>query len=321
MKKKINCNKKLIIIGSGPAGYTAAIYASRANLEPMLITGPNPGGQLMNTDVIENWPGDYEKLTGSHLMQKMYLHAKKLKTQILKEIIISVHLKTKPFLFITESKKQYTSEAVIIATGASPRYLGLPSENIFKGKGVSACAVCDGFFHKNKDVSVVGGGNTAIEEALYLSNIALKVHLIHRKNTFRAEKILISRLFKKVHEGKIILHTNFIINEILGNQYGVTGVQIKNIKNTHESKILNISGLFIAIGHTPNSCLFKNQLEMHNGYIKVNFNLHGNSTETSIPGVFAAGDVIDHVYRQAITSASTGCMAALDAERYLDALI
>lgn len=318
MKKNIYNNKKLIIIGSGPAGYTAAIYAARANLKPTLITGPNPGGQLMNTDIIENWPGNYGKLTGSKLMNKMYIHAKKLNTHILEDTITNINLKIKPFYFITESQKEYTADAVIIATGASPRYLGLPSENKFKGKGVSACAICDGFFHKKKTVAVVGGGNTAIEEALYLSNIASKVYLIHRKNTFRAEKILVSRLFKKVNEKKIVLHTNFLINEILGNEREVTGVQISSVIDNHKTKILNISGLFIAIGHTPNSDLFKNQLSMHNGYIIVNFNLHGNSTETNIPGVFAAGDVIDHIYRQAVTSSATGCMAALDAERYLD---
>ncbi|CAL4043130.1 thioredoxin-disulfide reductase [Buchnera aphidicola] len=318
MKKKMNNHKRLIIIGSGPAGYTAAIYASRANLKPVLITGPNPGGQLMNTDTIENWPGNYGKLTGLKLMYKMNLHAKKFSTYILEDTIKNVNFKIKPFYFITEDKKEYTSDAVIIATGASPRYLGLPSETIFKGKGVSSCAVCDGFFHKNKNIAVVGGGNTAIEEALYLSNIAFKIHLIHRKKTFRAEKILISRLLKKVNEKKIILHTDFFIDEILGDKNGVTGILIKKMSNIKEFKILSISGLFIAIGHVPNSNLFKDQLEMHDGYIKVNFNLHGNSTETSIPGVFAAGDVIDHVYRQAITSAATGCMAALDAERYLD---
>ncbi|HXK00536.1 MAG TPA: thioredoxin-disulfide reductase [Buchnera sp. (in: enterobacteria)] len=318
MKKKIHKNKKLIIIGSGPAGYTAAIYAARANLQPTLITGPNPGGQLMNTDTVENWPGNYEQLTGSQLMNNMYTHAKILNTHILEDTIKNIDLKKKPFYLITESQKEYTANSIIIATGASPRYLGIPSENQFKGKGVSVCAICDGFFHKNKNVAVVGGGNTAIEEALYLSNIASKVYLIHRKSTFRAEKILISRLLKKVTEKKIILHTSFLINEILGNQHGVTGIQINSVINKNETKILNISGLFVAIGHIPNSSLFKNQLDMHNDYIMVNLNLHGNSTETNIPGVFAAGDVIDHVYRQAVTSAATGCMAALDAERYLD---
>ncbi|HMI77111.1 MAG TPA: thioredoxin-disulfide reductase [Buchnera sp. (in: enterobacteria)] len=311
-------NKKLIIIGSGPAGYTASIYAARANLFPTLITGMNIGGQLMNTDVIENWPGDYNNLKGPELMHRMYMHAKKLNIEIISDTIIKTNLINKSLSLTTESGLQYTTDALIIATGASARYLGLPSEKKFKGLGVSACAICDGFFYKNKIVAVVGGGNTAIEEALYLSNIATLVHVIHRQEKFRAEKILINRLLKKVQEKKIILHNNYIVKEILGDHSGVTGITVSSVINHTKIHKINIAGIFIAIGHEPNTNIFKNQLDMKNGYITVNCGNHGCFTQTSINGVFAAGDVIDHVYRQAITSAATGCMAALDAERYLD---
>ncbi|WP_343377600.1 thioredoxin-disulfide reductase [Buchnera aphidicola (Formosaphis micheliae)] len=313
--------KKLIIIGSGPAGYTAAIYAARANLNPILITGDNVGGQLINTDKIENWPGDHTTISGFELMHRMYIHATKLNTYILNDHVITIDLTRKPFFLITKTKKEYTAHTIIIATGALARYLGLPSEKKFQGRGVSTCAICDGFFHKNKSVAVVGGGNTAIEEALYLSNIANKVYLIHRRNTFRAEKILVKRLYDKINNNQIVLCTNYIISEIIGDTSGVTGVKICSINNINNYKILNISGLFIAIGNIPNSNLFKNQLDMNNGYIKVNYNIHENSTQTSIPGVFAAGDIVDHIYRQAITASASGCMAALDAERYIEKYI
>lgn len=318
MEKIKHQHKKLIIIGSGPAGYTASIYAARANLFPTLITGINIGGQLMNTDNIENWPGDYDDLTGPQLMHRMHMHAKKLNIEIISDVIVSANLKEKPISIITDCEVQYTTDALIIATGASARYLGLPSESKFQGLGVSACAVCDGFFHKNKIVAVVGGGNTAIEEALYLSNIASLVYLVHRQEQFRAEKILMNRILKKVKEKKIILYTNFIVKEILGDINGVTGFKIKSVVHHNKIHTINISGIFIAIGHKPNTHIFENQLDMKNGYIKVNFGNHKYFTQTSINGIFAAGDVIDHVYRQAITSAATGCMAALDAERYLD---
>jgi thioredoxin reductase (NADPH) len=313
-------HKKIIILGSGPAGYTAAIYSSRANLNPLLITGINKGGQLMNTNEIENWPGDFKKITGPELMDRMHKHAVKFNTEIIYDNIVSVEFKKKPFFLLGEHNK-YTCDTVIIATGANPRYLGLNSENEFKGKGVSTCAVCDGFFYKNQEVAVVGGGNTAIEETLYLSNFVKKVHLIHRRNNFKAEKILINRLLKMVKNKKVILYLNSNIKEILGNSQGVTHllIQHKDLKENKEIKII-ISGLFVAIGYTPNTDLFTDQLEMENGYIKVNKGIHGNYTQTSIPGIFAAGDVIDHVYRQAITSSSSGCMAALDSERYLNSL-
>ncbi|QCI24952.1 thioredoxin-disulfide reductase [Buchnera aphidicola (Rhopalosiphum padi)] len=313
-------HKKVIILGSGPAGYTAAIYSSRANLDPLLITGINKGGQLMNTNEIENWPGDFKKITGPELMDRMHKHAVKLNTEIIYDNIVSVEFKKKPFFLLGERNK-YTCDTVIIATGANPRYLGLNSENKFKGKGVSTCAVCDGFFYKNQEVAVVGGGNTALEETLYLSNFVEKVHLIHRRTNFKAEKILIDRLLKMVKNKKVILYLNSNVKEILGNNQGVTHllIQNKDLKENKERKII-ISGLFIAIGYTPNTDLFTNQLEMENGYIKVNKGIHGNYTQTSIPGIFAAGDVIDHVYRQAITSSASGCMAALDSERYLNSL-
>lgn len=314
-------HKKLIIIGSGPAGYTAAIYASRANLSPILFTGTNPGGQLTNTNSIENWPGNSKTITGIQLMNKMHNHAKSLNTIIVSEEIIEVKFDIHPLALISESNKKYTSDAVIIATGSSTKYLGLPSEKKFIGKGVSTCATCDGYFYKNKHVAVIGGGNSAIEEALYLSNIAKLVYLIHRRNVFSAEKILISRLSKKVKNNNIILYKNSVVNEILGNEKGVTGIQIINNNSTkkqyHE---INVSGVFIAIGNDPNTKIFINQVSMKNNYIVIKSGIHGNYTQTSVPGVFAAGDVVDHVYKQAITAASSGCMAALDAEHYLNTL-
>ncbi|QCR36572.1 thioredoxin-disulfide reductase [Nissabacter sp. SGAir0207] len=311
-------HSKLLILGSGPAGYTAAVYAARANLHPVLVTGMEKGGQLTTTTDVENWPGDPEGLTGPLLMERMHEHAAKFNTEILFDHIHSVDLQNRPFR-LTGDNGEYTCDALIIATGASARYLGLPSEEAFKGRGVSACATCDGFFYRNQEVAVVGGGNTAVEEALYLSNIAAKVHLIHRRDTFRAEKILIDRLHDKVASGNIVLHTNKTLDEVLGDQMGVTAVNLRNAL-TDELEKVDVAGVFIAIGHSPNTAIFNGQLELENGYIKVQSGIHGNATQTSIPGVFAAGDVMDHNYRQAITSAGTGCMAALDAERYLDGL-
>ncbi|RLM27317.1 thioredoxin-disulfide reductase [Brenneria alni] len=309
---------KLLILGSGPAGYTAAVYAARANLHPVLITGMEKGGQLTTTTEVENWPGDAEDLTGPLLMERMQAHAEKFNTEIVFDHIQRVDLQNRPFRLFGDSD-EYTCDALIIATGASARYLGLPSEEAFKGKGVSACATCDGFFYRNQKVAVVGGGNTAVEEALYLSNIAAEVHLIHRRDSFRSEKILIDRLMDKVKNGNIILHTDRTLDEVLGDQMGVTGVRLRDPR-TDATEELELAGVFIAIGHSPNTAVFGGQLELENGYIKVQSGIHGNATQTSIPGVFAAGDVMDHIYRQAITSAGTGCMAALDAERYLDGL-
>lgn len=311
-------HRKLIILGSGPAGYTAAVYAARANLSPVLITGVEKGGQLTTTTEVENWPGDPEGLTGPGLMDRMYEHATKFQTEIISDHINKVDLKQRPFRLFGD-EKEYTCDALIIATGASARYIGLPSEEAFKGRGVSACATCDGFFYRNQKVAVVGGGNTAVEETLYLSNIASEVHLIHRRDSFRAEKILIDRLMDKVQNGNITLHTDRTLDEVLGNDMGVTGVRLRNTK-TDETEDLDVMGAFIAIGHSPNTGIFDGQLDLENGYIKVQSGTHGNATQTSITGVFAAGDVMDHIYRQAITSAGTGCMAALDAERYLDGL-
>lgn len=311
-------HRKLIILGSGPAGYTAAVYAARANLSPALITGVEKGGQLTTTTEVENWPGDPEGLTGPGLMDRMYEHATKFQTEIISDHINKVDLKQRPFRLFGD-EKEYTCDALIIATGASARYIGLPSEDAFKGRGVSACATCDGFFYRNQKVAVVGGGNTAVEEALYLSNIASEVHLIHRRDSFRAEKILIDRLMDKAQNGNITLHTDRTLDEVLGNDMGVTGVRLRNTK-TDETEDLDVMGAFIAIGHSPNTGIFDGQLDLENGYIKVQSGTHGNATQTSITGVFAAGDVMDHIYRQAITSAGTGCMAALDAERYLDGL-
>ena len=308
---------KLLILGSGPAGYTAAIYAARANLKPVLVTGLQQGGQLTTTDEIENWPGHFEMTTGSGLMQRMLQHAEKFETEIVFDHINRVDLSSRPFKLFGDVQN-FTCDALIIATGASARYIGLPSEENYKGRGVSACATCDGFFYRNKPVGVIGGGNTAVEEALYLANIASTVHLIHRRDNFRAEKILIDRLYKKVEEGKIVLHTDRTLDEVLGDNMGVTGLRLANTK-TGEKEELKLDGLFVAIGHSPNTEIFQGQLELNNGYIVVKSGLEGNATATSVEGVFAAGDVMDHNYRQAITSAGTGCMAALDAERYLDA--
>ncbi|EGQ9517870.1 thioredoxin-disulfide reductase [Vibrio parahaemolyticus] len=309
---------KLLILGSGPAGYTAAVYAARANLNPVLVTGIQQGGQLTTTTEVENWPGDAEGLTGPALMERMKEHAERFETEIVFDHINEVELSQRPFRLKGDSG-EYTCDALIISTGASAKYLGLESEEAFKGRGVSACATCDGFFYRNQKVAVVGGGNTAVEEALYLSNIASEVHLIHRRDSFRAEKILVNRLMDKVENGNIILHTDRTLDEVLGDDMGVTGVRIKDV-NTGTTEDLEVMGAFIAIGHQPNTQIFEGQLEMKDGYIVVKSGLEGNATQTSIEGVFAAGDVMDHNYRQAITSAGTGCMAALDAERFLDAL-
>ncbi|MDW6003797.1 thioredoxin-disulfide reductase [Vibrio mangrovi] len=311
-------HSKLMILGSGPAGYTAAVYAARANLNPVLITGMQQGGQLTTTTEVENWPGDPEGLTGPGLMERMKEHAERFSTEIIFDHINEVDFSRRPFTLKGDSNT-YTCDALIISTGASAKYLGLPSEEAFKGRGVSACATCDGFFYRNQKVAVVGGGNTAVEEALYLSNIASEVHLIHRRDSFRSEKILIDRLMDKVANGNIVLHTNRTLEEVTGDEMGVTGVRLKDTQSDN-SESFDVMGVFIAIGHQPNTDMFQGQLEMKNGYIVVNSGLDGNATQTSIAGIFAAGDVMDHNYRQAITSAGTGCMAALDAERYLDSL-
>ncbi|MBV7316881.1 thioredoxin-disulfide reductase [Shewanella sp. NIFS-20-20] len=308
----------LLILGSGPAGYTAAVYAARANLKPVMITGMQQGGQLTTTTEVENWPGDADDLTGPALMERMQKHAEKFDTEIIFDHIHQVELTERPFKLKGDSG-EYTCDALIIATGASARYLGLDSEEAFKGRGVSACATCDGFFYRNQKVAVVGGGNTAVEEALYLSNIASEVHLVHRRDSFRSEKILIDRLMDKVANGNIILHLDQTLDEVVGDNMGVTGANLKNVKDG-SINTLEVAGVFIAIGHSPNTQIFDGQLAMNNGYLKVQSGLEGNATQTSIPGVFAAGDVMDHIYRQAITSAGTGCMAALDAERFLDAI-
>lgn len=306
---------RVIILGSGPAGYSAAVYAARANLKPLLITGLQAGGQLTTTTEVDNWPGDFEGLTGPALMERMQKHAERFETEIVFDHIHTAQLQEKPFTLIGDSGS-YTCDALIIATGASARYLGLPSEEQFMGKGVSACATCDGFFYRGQQVAVVGGGNTAVEEALYLANIAEKVTLIHRRDTFRAEKILQDKLQAKVAEGKIELKLNAQVEEVLGDKRGVTGVRLLNNDGTHSE--LSITGIFIAIGHTPNTDIFQGQLAMKDNYLVVKSGREGNATATSIDGVFAAGDVADDVYRQAITSAGAGCMAALDVERYLE---
>ncbi|MCM2680763.1 thioredoxin-disulfide reductase [Echinimonas agarilytica] len=311
-------HNKLMILGSGPAGYTAAVYAARANLNPVLVTGIQQGGQLTTTTDVENWPGDPEGLTGPALMDRMKQHAEKFDTEIIYDHINRVDFSERPFRLIGDSA-EYTCDSLIICTGASAMYLGLESETAFMGKGVSACATCDGFFYRNQKVAVVGGGNTAVEEALYLANIASEVHLVHRRDTFRAEKILIKRLEDKVAEGKIILHTDRTLDEVLGDDMGVTSIRLKDTKSD-ATETVDVMGVFIAIGHKPNTQIFDGQLEMSNGYLKVQSGTEGNATQTSIEGIFAAGDVMDHTYRQAITSAGSGCMAALDAERYLDAL-
>ncbi|KJF81930.1 thioredoxin-disulfide reductase [Photobacterium angustum] len=308
---------ELLILGSGPAGYTAAVYAARANLNPVMITGMQQGGQLTTTTEVENWPGDADDLTGPALMDRMKAHAEKFNTEIITDYIVETDFSQRPFLLKGENST-YTCNALIISTGASAKYIGLESEEAFKGRGVSACATCDGFFYRNQKVAVVGGGNTAVEEALYLSNIASEVHLIHRRDSFRSEKILIDRLMDKVANGNIILHTDRTLDEVLGDDMGVTGLRLKDT-HSNATEELEVMGVFIAIGHQPNTSIFEGQLDMENGYIKVQSGLNGNATQTSIEGIFAAGDVMDHNYRQAITSAGTGCMAALDAERYLDA--
>jgi thioredoxin reductase (NADPH) len=312
-------HSRLIILGSGPAGYTAAIYAARANLNPLLITGLEPGGQLTTTTDVDNWPGDVEGLQGPALMERMQKHAERFGVEIVYDHISETELTQNPFVLKSDSNT-YTCNALIISTGASARYLGLPSETFYRGKGVSACATCDGFFFRNKEVAVVGGGNTAVEETLYLANICKKVTLIHRREKLRAEKILTAKLMEKVEQGKVDLHWNHVIDEVLGNEKHVTGVRIQHI-DTRETLTIPLDGLFIAIGHTPNTHIFAPHLEMDtNGYILVKSGLHGGATATNIPGVFAAGDVSDPIYRQAITSAGTGCMAALDAEKYLDSI-
>ena len=309
---------KLIILGSGPAGYTAAVYAARANLNPVMITGIEQGGQLMTTTDVDNWPGDNDGVQGPELMQRMLKHAERFDTQMIFDHITEVDLKQKPYRLVGGSSS-YTCDALIIATGASAMYLGMESEEAFKGKGVSACATCDGFFYRGEEVVVIGGGNTAVEEALYLSNIASKVTVVHRRDKFRGEKILHDKLDKRVAEGKAEIQWNHVLDEVLGDAEGVTGIRIKHVE-TGETQEISCKGVFIAIGHRPNTQIFEGQLAMEGGYIQVQSGLTGNATATSVPGVFAAGDVMDHVYRQAVTSAGTGCMAALDAERYLDKL-
>ncbi|WP_278420428.1 thioredoxin-disulfide reductase [Stutzerimonas kunmingensis] len=309
-------HSRLIILGSGPAGYTAAVYAARANLKPLMITGIQPGGQLTTTTEVDNWPGDVEGLTGPDLMVRMQKHAERFDTEIVFDHIHTAELQHRPFTLRGDSGV-YTCDALIIATGASAQYLGLPSEEAFAGRGVSACATCDGFFYRNQVVAVIGGGNTAVEEALYLSNIAKEVHLIHRRDKLRSEKILQDKIMDKAANGNIRLHWNHTLEEVLGDASGVTGVRLKSTLTGEENK-LDLAGVFIAIGHKPNTDLFQGQLEMKDGYLKIRGGGEGDATCTSIPGVFAAGDVADHVYRQAITSAGAGCMAALDAEKYLD---
>ncbi|KTD25950.1 MULTISPECIES: thioredoxin-disulfide reductase [Legionella] len=308
---------RLIILGSGPAGYTAAVYAARANLNPVLITGMQPGGQLTTTTDVDNWPGDVQGLLGPVLMERMQQHAERFETKIIFDHIVNADLQQRPFKLQGDSET-YTCDALIIATGASARYLGLESEKAYQGRGVSACATCDGFFYRNKAVCVVGGGNTAVEEALYLSNIASSVTLIHRRDTLRSEKILQDKLFEKAQAGNIKLLWHHVIEEVLGDGMKVTGVRVQNVLD-HSTQELSFDGVFIAIGHDPNTALFRGQLEMQDGYLLINSGLNGMATATTIPGVFACGDVADHVYRQAITSAGFGCMAALDAEKYLDA--
>ena len=310
-----NLERKLVILGSGPAGYTAAVYAARAGLNPCLITGMEQGGQLTTTTDVENWPGDSDDLQGPELMDRMLKHVESLDVEVIFDHIENAELTSKPFK-LTGNVNTYESDSLIIATGASAQYLGLESEQNYMGKGVSACATCDGFFYKDKDVAVIGGGNTAVEEALYLSNLCSSVTLVHRRDSLRAEKILQERLFKKEQEGNVKIVWDHELKEVLGDGNLVSGIKVKNTKDSSESEI-TISGLFIAIGHKPNTDLFANQLEMENGYLKIISGTDGNSTATSIPGVFAAGDVSDHIYRQAITSAGSGCMAALDAEKYL----
>lgn len=309
---------RVLILGSGPAGYSAAVYASRANLNPVMVTGIEQGGQLMTTTDVDNWPGDVEGLQGPELMERMLRHAERFNTEVVNDHIKKVDLSVRPFL-LEGDYRHYACDALIIATGATAMYLGLPSEEAFKGRGVSACATCDGFFYRGQEVAVVGGGNTAVEEALYLSNIASKVTLVHRRDALRSEKILQDHLFQKAEEGKVELLWDHVVDEVLGDDAGVTGLRVRSTKDETKTQDLKLSGVFIAIGHSPNTGLFTDQLDMKNGYITINSGLTGDATATSIAGVFAAGDVADQVYRQAITSAGAGCMAALDAEKYLDA--
>ncbi len=306
---------QLMILGSGPAGYTAAVYAARANLKPVLVTGIAQGGQLMTTTEVDNWPADADGVLGPDLMARFQKHAERFNTAMIFDHIHTAHLQEKPIRLVGDSG-EYTCDALIIATGASAKYLGLPSEEKFAGKGVSACATCDGFFYRNQEVAVIGGGNTAVEEALYLANIASKVTLVHRRDTFKAEAIMVDKLMERVKEGKIVLELHSTLDEVLGDDMGVTGMRVKNV-NTGATKDIALRGVFIAIGHKPNTDIFAGQLQMEGGYIVTQAGREGNFTATSIPGVFAAGDVQDHIYRQAVTSAGTGCMAALDAERYL----
>lgn len=308
----------LLILGSGPAGYTAAVYAARANLNPVIITGMQQGGQLTTTTEVDNWPGDAEGVQGPELMDRMQKHAERFNTEIIFDHIHTADLSKRPFT-LTGDAGVYTCDALIVATGASARYLGLDSEEAFKGKGVSACATCDGFFYRNKPVAVIGGGNTAVEEALYLANIASSVTVVHRRDKFRSEKILADKLIEKSKSGNVIIEWNAQLDEVLGDDIGVTGIRIKNTQDG-TTKDIDVHGVFIAIGHTPNTSIFDGQLDMEHGYIKVNSGIHGNATATSVEGVFAAGDVMDSVYKQAITSAGAGCMAALDAEKFLDNL-
>jgi thioredoxin reductase (NADPH) len=309
---------RVLILGSGPAGYSAAVYAARANLDPVIITGVEQGGQLMTTTDVDNWPGDVEGLQGPELMDRMLRHAQRYDTRIINDHIHTADLSSRPFR-LDGDYGSYTCDALIIATGATAKYLGLPSEEAFKGRGVSACATCDGFFYRGKDVAVIGGGNTAVEEALYLSNLASRVTLVHRRDALRAEKILQDRLFEREKEGKVDIRWNNVLDEVLGDETGVTGIRIRSTADESQTQDIDLAGVFIAIGHSPNTSLFEGQLEMHDGYIVVKSGLDGDATATSVQGVFAAGDVADHVYRQAITSAGAGCMAALDAEKYLDA--
>ncbi len=309
---------RLVILGSGPAGYTAAVYAARANLNPVMITGLEVGGQLMTTTEVDNWPGDVEGLLGPDLMSRMQKHAERFDTQFIYDHIHEVNLQQRPFT-LRGDQGEYTCDALIICTGASAKYLGLESEQTFRGKGVSACATCDGFFYRGQDVAVIGGGNTAVEEALYLANIANKVYVVHRRDKFKGEKILHDKLFKRVEEGKVEIIWNSTLDEVLGDATGVTGMRVKNVRDS-QTRDIDLKGVFIAIGHSPNTGIFEGQLEMAGGYIKVQSGSAGDATAASVAGVFAAGDVMDHVYRQAITSAGTGCQAALDAERYLDKL-
>jgi thioredoxin reductase (NADPH) len=308
----------LLILGSGPAGYSAAVYAARANLKPVLITGIAQGGQLMTTTEVDNWPADVDGVQGPELMERFQKHAERFNTEMIFDHIHTAHLKEKPIRLVGDNG-EYTCDALIIATGASAKYLGIPSEETFNGKGVSACATCDGFFYKNQEVAVIGGGNTAVEETLYLANIASKVTLVHRRDKFKAEAILVDKLNARVAEGKVVLETFNTLDEVLGDNSGVTGMRLKNVTD-NTTKDIALKGVFIAIGHQPNTQIFEGQLKMEGGYIVTQCGREGNFTATSVPGVFAAGDVQDHIYRQAVTSAGTGCMAALDAEKYLDNL-